>query len=292
MLDEAEDRKPLVERELRGRCVRAEAEVVREPSRLARRDVGAQRERDVAAAVTEAGADERAVGRHVLGREERALAPDQTEDDALDARRRREVAPAQGSLDAELPRWLVEQREERLMRSAGELPGRLALDDEQGCIRRARGVQQAAHQRRGDGVRDVRDDAPRRAWQRARERVAEHARDVRVAGEPVVEDREEMRVLLDRLHSIAGGGERPREGAVAGARLEDEAAGREAGRTRDRAGGAVAQEVLREAGIADAGRRVDATHDGPPLREASRSPKRGQLRHARQCDAASRHYSS
>jgi len=132
------------------------------------------------------------------------------------------------------------------VRRAGELLGRLPLDDDRGFVGRPRRVEQLPHQGGGDAVGHVRNDVIWRRRQRHREEVTKPALDACALGESLSEPPVWIGVLFDGQDAIAGLGESRGERTVASAWLDDESARWESERPYERAGDVgVAQEVLR-----------------------------------------------
>ncbi len=225
------------------------------------------------------------------------MAPD-PQQGALHARRRREVAASDAAGDADLEPGLVQERELRLTRCAGEFLGGFSLHDEHRFVRRARGVQQLAHDGGGDAVGHVRDDAVRGRWQRERQEVRVSRRDVRAAREPLAQNAEEPFVLLDGDHAEVGVRKRLRELAVSRTRFDDKRARWERQPPHEGAGDrGIAQEVLRQFGVAmsnpgivathpvpPAGRRRDVAHESAWITDGRRHRRRQQARNYESCD--------
>jgi len=193
----------------------------------------------------EATPHERAPCAAIAGADERRLSPPHGQQCALDGRRGLEVGAAQPSRDRDLPGRLLQEREHRLARRAGELLRRLALHDQHRFLGGAR--EDASHERGRDRVRDVRHDRAHVARPGDVERVGVVALDVRAADEARPQGAEEPHVLLDRDHVETGVGERRGERAAARAEVEDQRPRPLPHLRDDRAGDPrVAQEVLRQ----------------------------------------------
>ena len=165
VLDEAKDRQPLPQGELRRGARAREADIARKPLYLPRREVASQPVRDVGRAVSKAVLDERTIDVCARAREYRRLASPHLQQRARDARHGHEVASRNDAIDGDLEPRLVQERELRLARNTCKLLRRLPLDDEAGDIGWPRGVQQLAQNGGCDAVRHISGNAVRRLRQ-------------------------------------------------------------------------------------------------------------------------------
>src|SRR5438477_7741616 len=154
VLDEAEDREPLVERELGGVGRRREADVGGEPADLAVRQRPSQRARD-RPATSEARSDEVAVERCALAPNQWVQSLLDAKKRTLDARRRHERRTRHVADDRHVEPGFVQQRELRFEWRAGELLRGLALDDEKRVDRRRMCREKLADEGRRYGVRHI-----------------------------------------------------------------------------------------------------------------------------------------
>ena len=226
-------------------AIAGEAEVVAEAPDLPRGDVTPERAGYLRRAVAEARRNERPIGWPASGGNERRVTASNTQQGAVDARRRNEASARHGTNDIDLEPRLVEQRELRLDRRAGELLGGLSLHHEHAIVGRACRVQQLPDDRGRDPVRHVRDDAVRARWQRKRQEVCQLARDIRRVREPFAQRRVEPPVPFDGDDAKPGLSQRCGEHAVSCARLDDGVSRREREPAHERARDMrIAQEVL------------------------------------------------